>query len=158
MLKIIASVNSAGYIGKGNKLLYNDKRDMLHFKSTTMNDVVIMGYNTYLSMNRKPLKNRVNIVLTNNHLEIESTDRIIFTNSISLILDLSIDNTVWVIGGGEIYEKFIDLCYEIVLTEIDDDRIGDTKFPYFDKSKYVCSTIDSYDNVVINSYKKILYV
>ena len=31
------------------------------------NNAVVIGYNTFLSLNKKPLKNRFNYVLTSNH-------------------------------------------------------------------------------------------
>ena len=52
-------------IGKKNGLLFQLKEDMRFFRETTRNHVVAMGENTLLSFpGSKPLKNRINIVLS----------------------------------------------------------------------------------------------
>ena len=52
-------------IGKKNGLLFNLKEDMRFFRTTTLNHVVAMGEKTLLSFpGSKPLKNRINIVLS----------------------------------------------------------------------------------------------
>ena len=52
-------------IGKRNGLLFSLPKDMKFFRETTLNHVVCMGENTLLSFpNSKPLKNRTNIVLS----------------------------------------------------------------------------------------------
>ena len=61
---IIACVNELNYIGKDNKLLYTIKEDLNHFKNLTNGNVVIMGRKTYESLPKKPLPNRINIILT----------------------------------------------------------------------------------------------
>ena len=64
---ITACDNKRG-IGKNNKLPWDLEEDMKYFKNLTENNVVVMGNNTYNSIPEKfrPLKNRLNLVLTNN--------------------------------------------------------------------------------------------
>ena len=154
MIKIIAAVNNLNFIGKNNKLIFTDKIDMQHFKNTTIGSIVVMGYNTFLSLNSKPLPNRLNIVLTNKDLYNLSTNQLIFTNSIDFVLDLAIENDVWIIGGGEIYKQFINYCQELVLTEVDDNTIGDVLFPQFNKSEYTYTLLEKYDKFKIGVYSK----
>lgn len=48
MIILIACIDAATYgIGKDNKLLFNLKKDMSFFKSTTMNKTIVMGRETY---------------------------------------------------------------------------------------------------------------
>lgn len=154
MIKIIAAVNNLNFIGKNNKLIFTDKIDMQHFKNTTIGSIVVMGYNTFLSLNSKPLPNRLNIVLTNKDLYNLSTNQLIFTNSIDFVLDLAIENDVWIIGGGEIYKQFINYCQKLVLTEVDDNTIGDVLFPQFNKSEYTYTLLEKYDKFKIGVYSK----
>ena len=154
MIKIIAAVNNLNFIGKNNKLIFTDKIDMQHFKNTTTGSIVVMGYNTFLSLNSKPLPNRLNIVLTNKDLYNLSTNQLIFTNSIDFVLDLAIENDVWIIGGGEIYKQFIDYCQELVLTEVDENTVGDVLFPQFNKSDYTYTLLEKYDKFKIGVYSK----
>ena len=154
MIKIIAAVNNLNFIGKDNNLIFTNKIDMEHFKDSTTNSIVVMGYNTFLSLNSKPLPNRLNIILTNKDLYNLSTNQLIYTNSIDFVLDLAIENVVWVIGGGEIYKQFISYCQEIVLTEVDDDSIGDVLFPQFNKSDCTYILLEKYDKFKIGVYNK----
>ena len=74
-LNLIYCKNSQNIIGINNELLFTIPEDMKYFKNITStiyngyNNVVIMGYNTWKSIpdKFKPLKNRINIVITNNH-------------------------------------------------------------------------------------------
>lgn len=154
MIKIIAAVNNLNFIGKNNNLIFTDKTDMQHFKNTTTGGIVVMGYNTFLSLNSKPLPNRLNIVLTNKDLYNLSTNQLVFTNSIDFVLDLAIENDVWIIGGGEIYKQFINYCQELVLTEVDDNTVGDVLFPQFNKADYTYTLLEKYDKFRIGVYSK----
>ena len=52
-------------IGKSNDLMFSLPKDMKFFRETTKGKVVVMGLNTLKSFpNGKPLKNRINIVLS----------------------------------------------------------------------------------------------
>ena len=61
---IIAAVAKNNVIGKNNKIPWYIKDDFKHFRELTTNHPIIMGKNTFLSLPKKPLPNRTNIVLT----------------------------------------------------------------------------------------------
>jgi len=103
----------------------NIKEDLQYFKEVTTkkhNDnlnAVIMGYNTYISLNKMPLKDRINIVISNRN----ESDYISYSSSISTrniyksqflffkTLEESLDycysknHTPFVIGGREILKR-----------------------------------------------------
>ena len=65
-MNLILACDSNYGIGIQNKLPWSIKDDLKHFKkitSSSNNNVVIMGKNTYLSF-KKPLPNRINIVVS----------------------------------------------------------------------------------------------
>ena len=64
-ISLIAAIGKNNEIGLGNKLLWDIKEDMNWFRKHTKNKVVVMGRKTYESIG-KPLKGRVNVVLTRN--------------------------------------------------------------------------------------------
>ena len=76
-INLIFNRNIQGIIGVNNGLFAGFKDDFLHFKNLTINKIVVMGYNTFISLPGKgdlnPLKNRLNIVITNNHYDILSS-------------------------------------------------------------------------------------
>ena len=64
-MNIIVAADKNWAIGKDNKLLVSIPADMKFFRETTTGKVVVMGRKTLESFpNQRPLKNRVNIVLT----------------------------------------------------------------------------------------------
>jgi len=69
---IVASTNLGG-IGYNNMIPWYIQDDLINFKYITSNtidknkkNVVIMGKNTWDSLSRKPLPNRINLILTTN--------------------------------------------------------------------------------------------
>lgn len=140
MFKLIVCTNLVGAIGKDNQLLYYIPNDMNNFKRLTTDNAVIMGMGTYLSLpNQKPLKNRVNIVLTSNPklcTEKYGDTSVHFVNSINgaitLMRHLNIKNEdVFVIGGASVYKLFLNenLIKEAYVTLVDDKSEGDVYFP-----------------------------
>ena len=137
MFDIILATDNNNGIGKNNKLAWRVKEDMEFFKKktsfteypNTMN-AVIMGYNTWISIPEKnrPLEDRLNIIITNNHQdEIEETDNILTASSLENALDYAYSlkkiQNIFVIGGKQIYElaiKHPDLRF-LYLTKINNN-------------------------------------
>lgn len=131
---IIAAVGKNFELGKNNDLIWHFKDDMKFFKETTTNHIVIMGRKTFESL-PKALPNRRNIVITSKRDY--SAEGAEVVASIYEALDLSKNEDVFIIGGGQIYKSFLDVADKLYLTEIDDScEEADTFFPSFDKSKY----------------------
>ena len=65
MIRAIVHADKKWGIGKNNDMMFSLPKDMKFFRETTMGHTVVMGGNTLRSFpNGKPLKNRVNIVLS----------------------------------------------------------------------------------------------
>ena len=63
----IACIDAKNGIGKDGKLLISIPEDMNFFRTTTKDNIVIMGRKTLFSFKDKmPLKNRINIVFATN--------------------------------------------------------------------------------------------
>ena len=136
---IIACVNKSNSLGLNGELLYKIKKDLLNFKRMTTNNVVIMGKNTYDSLPIKPLKNRINIVITNKD-GCDEKENLYFVNSVESAINLCerffLDKEIFIIGGGMIYKEFINLATEMRLTIVNDDTKGDTFFPKFNENEW----------------------
>ena len=63
MVRMILCCDYQGNIGRNNALLFKMKEDMKFFRESTTGHVIVMGYNTWLSLGEKSLPNRTNIVL-----------------------------------------------------------------------------------------------
>ncbi|MEI6672200.1 MAG: dihydrofolate reductase [bacterium] len=68
IINMIAAMASNRIVGKNNQLPRHYSADLQHFKTITSGHVVVMGYNTFLSIGRA-LPNRRNIILSQSPIE-----------------------------------------------------------------------------------------
>lgn len=136
MIRFIWAQDKNGLIGAGNKLPWSNKEDLNYFKNQTTGGIVVMGLNTWKSIGQKPLKNRINIVLTSRD-EIEGYDdeNVYIAHSVNEVLDFYEDNykDLWIIGGATTFDYFRPWCEEIVVSTIEGDYTGDVYFNSMDK-------------------------
>ncbi len=128
-LAIIVAVAKNGAIGRKNELLWKIPEDMKYFKETTTGHPVVMGWNTWLSLPKRPLPNRKNIILSfeNNCLE----GCIVFTDIDSCLEYIKKETeTCFVMGGASIYKQLIKHCSKLYITWIDEEcNDADAFFP-----------------------------
>jgi len=171
MFSLIVAVGKNNEIGKNNQLLWHIPEDLKNFKKITTGKTVIMGKNTYESIG-KPLPNRVNIVLSRNFLEIgkkisedrkkyeNETTKLEFLDDFQKVIEKYKDfpEEVFIIGGGEIYKKSLELgiITRIYMSHVDfSDDEADTYFPEIDWEKWVTLTEENYDGWKFCIYEKI---
>ena len=123
MINIIVAASLNNVIGKDNKLLWRQSADLKRFKELTSGKTVVMGRKTFDSIG-KPLPNRRNVVITRQEIKIEGCEVVH-----SLEDALKLDDEIFILGGGEIYQKSIILADKIFLTRILTEIEGDTYFP-----------------------------
>lgn len=142
MLSIIAAVGKNREIGKKGGLIWHLPGDMKYFRDTTLGHTVVMGRKTYESIpGGKGLPGRKNVVLSRKNGD---AGRIVEELG-------NLDEEVFVIGGGSIYEMFLSLSERLYLTEIEaEDAEADTFFPEFDKNLYNRVEIDKGEDDGIN--------
>lgn len=130
-MKMIAAVDRNWGIGKGGNLLMHIPEDMEFFKSRTMGNVVVMGRKTFESFpGKKALPGRTNIVLTTNSGWQENGVIAVHSEEeLDQILKTYDENSIYIIGGGQIYKKYLHHCDTIYLTHIEAGFQADTYFP-----------------------------
>ncbi len=130
VVALIAAVARNGVIGDGSGLLWHIPEDMQFFRRTTAGHPVIMGRKTWDSLppRFRPLPGRRNIVLTRQpDWQAPGAEKV---PSIEAELAHTADCArVFVIGGAEVYAAALPLADELLLTQIDRDFAGDTRFP-----------------------------
>lgn len=155
MINMIVCKNNFDYIGKDNKMLYHIPKDLAFFKRKTVNHVIIMGRKTFESLPGM-LPNREHWVITRD----SSFNKARSFNSIDDVLE-AIDPNVdyYIIGGGEIYKQFMPYADCLYVTEVDDFKVGDVRFPSIDLTKWSLSVsridIDEKSNLTLR-FKKYL--
>jgi dihydrofolate reductase / thymidylate synthase len=132
-INVIVSINNDNVIGTNNNLLIHSKDDLRNFykiTTETVNDfknVCIMGWNTWESLPEKnrPLKNRINIIITANHCVKEDDMTIVFRSYDDAISWCNMNDTgkIFLIGGQSIYNNILisDKIGLIYITEYDYD-------------------------------------
>ena len=135
-----------GLIGKEGTLPWNLPNEMKHFVEVTMDDVVVMGRKTYESIPNRPLKNRVNIVLTSNE-DYEAPGAIV-VHSKQAILDYvkDIEKPLHIIGGTTLFNLFIDEVDLLYRTVVEESFEGDTYMPEINYRYF--RVVDSKEGVV----------
>ncbi len=135
-MNIIVDVDQKFGIGYENNLLFNIPRDKKFLRDQTVGKTVIMGRKTMESLPfGKPLKDRVNIVLTRN--KNFTCSGVLVYNDIETLLNELPDDTddIYVIGGEEIYTQFLPYCKTAYITKIKAEKKADKFFPQIDEMK-----------------------
>lgn len=114
----IAAVDRKNAIGKRGKLPWHYSADMRFFRETTTGHAVVMGRKTWLTIG-KPLKNRLNIVLSRDS-SIEPQESLLVFSDIESALSFSnsLTTDLFVIGGAQIYEAFLPHIERWIITEV----------------------------------------
>ncbi len=136
MQAIVAADRNWG-IGNKNRLLVSIPSDMKFFREKTTGKVIVMGRKTLESFpGGKPLKNRVNIVLSGNR-EYTVKDAVVVHTEEELKEELKKykEEEIFVVGGESIYRMLLPLCSTVYVTKIDRVFEADTFFPNLDEKK-----------------------
>jgi len=136
MIISILSVDKKYGIGKNNGLLFHLPIDMKFFRETTRGHIVFMGENTLLSFpDSKPLKNRVNVVLsqdpTHHYDGCENVHN--FDEFIKILRKNGQNQDVFVIGGASIYRQTLPYVDKVLLTKVNADGGATVFFPNLDE-------------------------
>ena len=135
MTTIVVAMGRNREIGKENQLLWHLPKDLKHFKEITSNHPIIMGRKTYESIG-KPLPNRTNIVISRKTDWFEEGILIVGSIKEAIKFAKKIDEKIFIIGGGNIYEQTIDLVDQLEITWVDATLEADTYFPKIDEKNW----------------------
>lgn len=134
MITLVLAMAENGVIGNGGAIPWRISEDMKRFKSLTVGKTVVMGRKTWDSLPRKPLPDRINIVVTRQ--ADWSADGAVTAASLDDALDKARNAAeIMIIGGGEIYRAALPRADRIELTEVHGAFDGDTHFA-FDRASW----------------------
>lgn len=130
-MKLIAAVDNEWNIGNKGGLLFSLPDDMKFFRTTTSGKIVVMGRKTLESFpGSKPLKNRVNIVLSRSSHSVDGAEFVTSVDDLLKKLKQYDTEDIYVIGGAQIYSLLLPYCDTALITHVDavaDE--ADSKFP-----------------------------
>ena len=160
-------------ISKNGEIPWKSKTDINFFYNITKGNIVIMGKNTFLSLpeNCRPLKNRLNIVLTTNPQlysednKYKFNDGLIFTSNHYVYQEilqnkekynrsfLNPDFKIIIIGGKQIYDIYFPLCKTVWVTRIKKNYKCDLSIDYdFSKQFKDREVVKDDDELLIVKY------
>lgn len=167
-MKLIVAQSIDGVIAVNDKLPWNLPTELQHFKNETLNKSVILGRKTFDAMGQRLLPRRQSYILSNS----QNKPNHYTSDEIEELIDFDKSSTVYVIGGAEVYKKYLqeDVVDEIIVTIVDcflcpDREENDvTHFDIFSlinkeewelqTRKQVYSTKDEYDYTIFNYVKR----
>lgn len=147
IISLIVATAKNRVIGKNNQLIWHLPKDMKFFMDTTIHHPVIMGRKNFESIPEKyrPLKNRDNIIITRNRNYTAEGCAIVHSieESIEYVNKNLKTNELFIIGGGEIYKKCLemDIVDRMYITHIETAFDGDTFFPEINGENWLTETI-----------------
>lgn len=114
----IVAVDQNGAIGKNGSIPWHYSADVKFFKQQTIGHACVMGYKTWLSL-KKPLKERLNIVLSRKS-EVKPQPSVIVLRDTLSILSLKkfLACDLFIIGGEQIYRSFLPHMDRWIVTQI----------------------------------------
>ena len=139
-ITLVVAAARNGTIGRDGGLPWRLSSDLKRFKANTIGRPVIMGRKTFQSIGR-PLPGRDNIVVTRDRNF--AADGVWAVPDIEAALALARAKAkeanvseICVIGGGEIYRQTFGLANKLVVTFVEAEIEGDTKFPAIDSAAW----------------------
>lgn len=135
MLSLIVARAHNGAIGKDNDIPWHLPEDLKFFQRETLGGAIIMGRNTWDSLPYKPLKSRLNIVVSRQADLAEH-----MASSVEDAIEKAYAHgyrRVYGIGGERLYAEMLPLAHRLLVTEVDlKIDAPDARFPEFDEADW----------------------
>lgn len=164
IISLIAALTESRVIGKGNRIPWHIKDDLIHFKQLTLYHTVIMGRTTFDSLmgyykkSGRPLPERRHVIVSRDISYTVNLPNCFIVHSVDEAIQLAIEKEelamadygsakahvlsgvegeVFVSGGASIFEQLIARANRLHLTIVHSEFEGDTYFPDYSKFKKV---------------------
>lgn len=133
-ISLIAAASTNRVIGVDGALPWHLPDDFRHFRNTTMGSPVVMGRRTWASIG-KPLPGRTNIIMTRQR-DYTAEGALLVHSQDAALAAAGDAQELFVIGGGEIYVRFLPLAHRVYLTLVDAEVEGDVVFPELGETEW----------------------
>ncbi len=141
MLCSVVIVSKNNVIGCENDLVFDIKEDLKRFREITSSGsgIMVMGRKTFESL-PGILPNRKHVIITKNkdYTVPNAKDQIEIVTDINEVIEkyAKIDEEVFVIGGGQIFDLLNPYTDKHYITYVDKDAVGDTFFEPIDLQEF----------------------
>ncbi|MBS2126204.1 dihydrofolate reductase ['Fragaria x ananassa' phyllody phytoplasma] len=159
MIYLITALDSNNLIGKDNQLPWHYPQDLCYFKQMTVNQNVLMGYETYKSLKQyfktKPFNfNKTYVASFNKDLQLPDSEVV---NDLSIFWKKFVNQTtanLFVIGGGKIYQQAIPYVDILYITHILERHQGNVYFPPINWQQFQLVTKVIQPQLIFATYQK----
>ena len=157
IISLIVAIAQNGVIGKSNgEMSWHVKEEFQHFKNTTLGHPIIMGRKTFETLG-KPLKGRLNIVVTRNRSYKTDFEEVVTKSSLQNAVDYceeSKPEKIFIIGGGEIYKQAVSFVDEMIITFMKFEAEGEVRFPEIINEDWKIEKINDHELFEIFRYER----
>ena len=157
IISLIVAIAQNGVIGKSNgEMSWHVKEEFQHFKNTTLGHPIIMGRKTFETLG-KPLKGRLNIVVTRNKSYKTDFEEVVIKSSLQNAVEYcreSKPEKIFIIGGGEIYKQAINFVDEMIITFMKFEAEGEVRFPEIKNADWNIEKINDHELFEIFRYER----
>jgi len=157
IISLIVAIAKNGVIGKSSgEMSWHVKDEFRHFKNTTLGYPIIMGRKTFETLG-KPLKDRLNIIVTANQFYKTGFDEVVIKSSLENAVEFCKDlkaEKIYIIGGGEIYRQAIGFVDEMIVTHMKFEAEGEIKFPEINKDDWEIEKIKDHELFEVYRYER----
>ena len=136
MLTLIVARARDGAIGRDGDIPWQAPEDLAMFQKETTGGAIVMGRRTWESLPVRPLKNRLNLVVSRDagvaeHVYPDPATAVAAAYAAGR-------SRVYGIGGASVYAALLPMAHRLLITEVDMDvPDADTWFPAFDPAGWV---------------------
>lgn len=136
MLSLVVARDRNGAIGKDGDIPWHAPEDLRLFQRETTGAPIIMGRNTWHSLPYRPLKNRMNIVVSSG--QPDGAEHVVTSVTEAIELAYGAGHArIYGIGGAGIYRAMLELADRLLITEVDlEVEAPDTWFPQIDPQNW----------------------
>jgi dihydrofolate reductase len=148
--KAIVAVAEDGVIGRGGDLPWRLSEDLKWFKRITLGHTILMGRKTWESL-PGALPSRQNWVLSRTANQKDGMS--VFRSMEEVQQALVPSQTLFIIGGGEIYSMTLPLCHELFISEVRRKvPDGDAFFPNYKDQFRPVEVLDDNPNFLLRRW------
>ena len=165
MITMIVAKTNNNVIGVHNKLPWKKlSADMTHFVKHTTGKTIVMGSNTFKSINEKPLPNRQNIIVTTRPDKYKDRKDIQVCTDLRDIKNKYKDpnEEIVIIGGSSLYKALLPYTSKIYLTNVGVDYLVDSGtgayFPELNKKYWRWNKTHDHNKDENNDYDMTFYI
>ena len=137
MINMIWAMDENNLVGKGDKIPWHIKEDLIYYKTKTKGQTVLMGDTTYYSLRGyykdKPLPyGKIYVATIDKNLVIDGCEMVYDINEFLSKVDFNL----WVVGGATIYKLSLPYANRLYISFVKGTHEGDRYFPKIDFDNY----------------------